>query len=169
MARKLTVHLALIKTDATKSNFSAIWSIKASHYICEAVISILFARNTWFNERFSRNLLNTQTSLCKYEANVNVALSWALILTERHEDENKSLYGIWFDSGISPIKQSCVSELQSGQTAFWFVSNINKYQWKQTSIFSKWKCQFSPAIDSDDFYQLKEAKQAFVGDKLCER
>lgn len=48
------------------------------------------------------------------------------------------------------------------------VISQNKYQWKQTYIFSKWKCQFSPAVDFDDFNQLKEAKQAFVGDKLCE-
>lgn len=32
----------------------------------------------------------------------------------------------------------------------------------------RFKCQFSPAIDSDDFNQLKEAKQADVDDKLCE-
>ena len=31
----------------------------------------------------------------------------------------------------------------------------------------KFKCQFSLAIDSDDFNQLKEAKQADVDDKPC--
>lgn len=30
----------------------------------------------------------------------------------------------------------------------------------------KLKCQFSPAIDSDDFNQLKEAKRVDVDDKL---
>lgn len=57
--------------------------------------------------------------------------------------------------------------LQTQQTALWIVRNSYVGANKHTFLL-KLKCQFSPAIDSDDFNQLKEAKRADVDDKLCE-
>lgn len=55
---------------------------------------------------------------------------------------------------------------QSSQTADWAERNSSVSTNKHTFLL-KLKCQFSPAIDSDSFNQLKEAKRADVSDKLC--
>lgn len=57
--------------------------------------------------------------------------------------------------------------LRRGQTAVWVVRNGYVRANKHTFLL-KLKCQFSPAIDSDDLNQLKEAKRADVDDKLRE-
>lgn len=55
---------------------------------------------------------------------------------------------------------------QCNQTADWVMRNSSISTNKHTFLL-KLKCQFSPAIDSDSFNQLKEAKRADVNDKLC--
>lgn len=57
--------------------------------------------------------------------------------------------------------------LQRSQAAVWVVRNSSVSTNKHTFLL-KLKCQFSPAIDSDGFNQLKEAKRADVDDKLCD-
>lgn len=60
--------------------------------------------------------------------------------------------------------EQSISVLQHSQAAEKWLC-----QCKQTYIFLvKLKCQFSPAIDSDNFNQLKETKRADVDDKLGE-
>lgn len=96
-----------------------------------------------------------------------MVFSWQLVLTEWHEHENMSLYGLSSYSGISLIKQSCVPlRCSPAKQQFGLWEMAVSVQTNLYFLF-KFKCQFSLAVDSDDFNQLKEAKQADVDDKPC--
>ena len=77
-------------------------------------------------------------------------------------DFNLTLVLVWSNRAES------VSLLQLGQTALLLWETAMSVQTNLCFFKLKLKCQFSPAIDSDDFNQLKEAKRADVDDKLSE-